>query len=180
MGSVYGHFLTNTKFDSSLLYLRIKDSVHRAKIWIQVDRGIAVRRALALDNEFVCAIFSHLRCFTWRALARLKWRHIVYVVQTAMAHSACMRYGHFSAVNPLRANLRRSPLAHACRFESAWDKFVKGDMVVIFYYDRPTSEAGVYHLQTPPEFVNDVSVTVSMVLQWLLSSTGLSPQPATQ
>ena len=85
-----------------------------------------------------------------------------------MAHSACMRYGHFSATNPLRANLRRSPLAHAWRFESAWDKFAKGDMVVIFYYDRPTSQAGVYHLQTPPEFANGVSITASMVLQWYL------------
>ena len=135
---VYGHSLPNDRYQQpSLLYQRIKDTICRVTLWIKVSRGVTVIRALALVNLAVVVILSHFGCFTRRLLERLPWTDIMYLTQSVMSHSGCLRHGHFSAHNIKRASLTRPPMAHGWRLVSHWGKY--HDVSEVFYYDMPNA-----------------------------------------
>ena len=167
MGTIYGYVLPNHQHQQpSLLYQRIKDSIRRITLWIKVTRGLTVIQALGLDNMAVAVIMSHYRCFNRRSLMQLPWRCIVYLTQSILAHSACLRHGHFSAHNIMRDNLTRPPLTHGWRLESHWGKYE--DLTEVFFYDMPAAKPGWYHLmcerRSPP-----VTITAAMFLSWYIS-----------
>ena len=163
---VYGHPLPNDRHQQpSLLYQRLKDSIRRITIWIKVSRGLTIIRALALDNLAVVVVVSHFQCFNRRVLAGLPWRDILYLVQSVMSHSGCLRYGHFSANDIKRTDISRPPLAHGWRLISHWGKYE--DLSEIFFYDMPTAAAGKYHLMRP-ERALPTTVTAAMIISWYI------------
>lgn len=168
MGMVYGHVLPNDKHQQpSLLYLRIKDTVRRINAWVKENRPVAPSRSLGLDNRFVSSVLGHLRCTNLRNMRRMSWPQIVYCVHMVMAHSACMRYGHFSAQDLRRSDIARAPLAHAWKLQSNWTKYTADDAVIVFFQDTPTAEPAIYWVDTPLQR-QAAGLTASMLISWYL------------
>ena len=164
LGMVYGHVLpTESSQQPSLLFQRIKDSIRRITLWIKASRGLAVVRALALDNTAAVVVVSHFMCYNRRAMSALPWRDIVYITQSVMAHSGCLRHGHFSAHDVKRNNLSRPPMAQGWRLESHWAKY--DDITEVFFYDMPQASPGRYHLLRPQR-APPVTVTASLIITW--------------
>ena len=83
-----------------------------------------------------------------------------------MAHSGCMRYGHFASGDLSRSSLSRAPLAKAWKLDSDWDKY-PGDRHSIMFYDSPSAQPAIYQLVVPPTFPL-VTITASQVLSWYI------------